>query len=120
MHSTHNERKSVVSEKSIRTLKNKTYNYMTSISKNVYIDKLDDMINECNNIYHRTIKMKLADVKDLNKEVNDKDPKFQFGDHVRTSKFKKHFCSRIYSKLVSRKFCNIFHVITDNNGEETI
>ena len=116
----HNEGKSVVSEKSIRTLKNKTYNYKTSISKNEYIDKLDDIINEYNNTYHRTIKMKLADVKDLNKEVNDKDPKFQVGDHVRTSKFKKHFCSRIYSKLVSTNFCNIFHVITDNNGEETI
>ena len=55
---------------------------MTSISKNAYIDELDDTESEYNNIYHRTIKMKLIDVKDnayinSNKEVNDKDPKFQ-------------------------------------------
>ena len=55
---------------------------MTSISKNAYIDELDDTESEYNNTYHRTIKMKLIDVKDntyvnSNKEVNDKDPKFQ-------------------------------------------
>ena len=49
MYSTHNEGKSVVVERFIRTLKNKIYKYMTSISKNVYIDKLDDIVNECNN-----------------------------------------------------------------------
>ena len=59
MYSTQNEGKSVIAEKSIRTLKNKIYEYMTSISKNVYIDKLDDIVNKYNNIYHRTIKMKL-------------------------------------------------------------
>ena len=64
MHSTHNEGKSVVAERLIRTLKNKIYKYMTSISKNVYIDKLDDIVNEYNNTYHRTIKMKPIDVKD--------------------------------------------------------
>ena len=63
---------------------------MTSISKNVYIDKLDDIVNEYNNTY-RTIKMKPVDVKDntyidFKKEVNDKDPKFKIGDHVRISK----------------------------------
>ena len=50
MHSTHNEKKSVVAERFIRTLKNKTYKYMTSILKNVYIDKLDDIVNK----YHNT------------------------------------------------------------------
>ena len=69
---------------------------MTSISKNVYIDKLDDIVNECNNIYHRTIKMKPVDVKDniyidFKKEVNDKDLKFKIGDHVRISKYKNIF-----------------------------
>ena len=54
---------------------------MTSISQNVYIDKLDDIENEYNNTYHRSIKMKPADVKDntcidFKKEVNDEDPKF--------------------------------------------
>ena len=80
MYSIHNEGKSVVAKRFIRTLKTKIYKYMTSISKNVYIDKSDYIINEYNNTYHRTIKMKPADVKHIyigfNKEVHDKDPKF--------------------------------------------
>ena len=58
MYSTHNEGKFVVSERFIRTLKNKTYKYMISVSKNVYIDKLDDIVNKYNNTYHSTIKIK--------------------------------------------------------------
>ena len=96
MYSTHSEGKSVAAERSIRTLKNKLYKYMTSISKNVYIDKLDDIVNEYNNTYHRAIKMKPIDVKDntyieFDKEVNDKDPKFKVGDNVRISKYKNIF-----------------------------
>ena len=64
MCSTHNKRKSVVAERFIRTLKSKIYKYMTSISKNVYIDKLDDIVDKYNNTYHTTIKMKPIDVKD--------------------------------------------------------
>ena len=69
---------------------------MTSVSKNVYTDKLDDIVNKYNNTYHRTIKMKPIDVKDntyinAGKEVNNKDPKFQVGDHVRISKYKNSF-----------------------------
>ena len=63
MYSTHNEWKSVVAERFIRTLKNKIYKYMTSISKNVYIDKLNDIITEYSNTYHRTIKMKPIKIK---------------------------------------------------------
>ena len=63
MYSTHNEGKSVVGERFIRTLKNKIYKYMNSISKNVYIDKLDDIVNKYNNTCHSTIKMKPVDVK---------------------------------------------------------
>ena len=63
MYSTHNEEKSVVAERFIRTIKNKIYKHMTSISKNVYIDKLDDIVNEYNNTKHRTIKMKLLMLK---------------------------------------------------------
>ena len=63
MYSIHNEGKSVVAGRFIRTLKNKIYKYMTAISKNAYIDKLDDIVNEYNNTYHRTIKMKPADLK---------------------------------------------------------
>ena len=58
MYSIYNEGKSVVAEKFITTLKNTIFKYMTSISKNVYIDKLDDMVNKCSNTYHRTIKNK--------------------------------------------------------------
>ena len=63
MYSIHNEGNSVVAERFIRTLKTKIYKYMTSVSKNVYIDKLDDIVGEYNNTYHRTIKMKPVDVK---------------------------------------------------------
>ena len=86
MYSTNNEGKSVIAERFIRTLKTKIYKYMTAISKNVYIDKLDDIVNEYNNKYHTTIKIKPNDVKnntyiDSKKKVNDKDPKFKVGDH---------------------------------------
>ena len=64
MYSTHNEGKSVVAGRFIRTLKSKIYKYMTSILKNVYINKVDDIVNEYNNTYHTTIKMKSIDVKD--------------------------------------------------------
>ena len=64
MYSIHNEGKSVVTERFIRTLKTKIYKHMTSISKNMYVDKLDDIVDECNNTYHTTIKMKPINVKD--------------------------------------------------------
>ena len=92
MYSIHNEVKSVVV---VRTLKNKIYKYTTSISKNVHIDKLDDLVCEYHNTYHRTIWMK--PVKDntyidsmefhSNKEANDNDPKFKVHDRVKISKF---------------------------------
>ena len=64
---------------------------MTPISKNVCINRLDDIVNENSNTYHKTIKMKPVDVQDNAyidsiKEVNDKDPKFKIGDYVRVSK----------------------------------
>ena len=81
MYSTHNEGKYVVAERFVRTLRSKIYKYMTSISKNMYIDKLDDIVDEYNNTYHTTIKMKPIDVKDniyndTDREINDKGPKF--------------------------------------------
>ena len=77
MNSEHNKGKFVVAERFIKTLKNKIYKYMTSVSKNVYLDKLDEIVNKYNNTYHSTIKMKPVDVKsstyiDFNKE-NDKE-----------------------------------------------
>ena len=96
MYSTHNEGKSVVAERFIRTLKSKNYKYMTSISKNVYINKLDDIVNEYNNTYNTTIKMKPMDVKDntyinASKKIYYKDPKFKVGDRVRISKYQNIF-----------------------------
>ena len=63
MYSTHNEGKLVIAERFIRTLKNKIYKYIASISKNIYIDKLDDIVDKYNNTYHNIIKMKPIDVK---------------------------------------------------------
>ena len=69
---------------------------MTSISKNVCINKLDDIVNKYNNTYHRTIKMKPVDIKlsiytEFNKENNKEGPRFKVGDHVRISKYKNNF-----------------------------
>ena len=77
MYSTHNEGKSVIAERFIRTLKNKIYKYITLISKNAHIDKLDDIVNKYINTYHSTIKMKPVDVKsstyiDSSQEINVK------------------------------------------------
>ena len=82
MHSTHDEGKSTVLKRLIRTLKSKIYKYMTSVSKNVYIDKLDDIVDEYNNTYHRTIKMKPVDVmsgnyNEYNVNSKDKIPNFK-------------------------------------------
>ena len=133
MYSTHNEGKSVVAERFIRTLKSKIYRYMTSISKNVYIDKLDDIVDEYNNTYHTTIKMKPIDVKDntyinTSKEIINKDPKFKAGDHVRISKYKNIFAKGYMPNwseevFVIKKVKNTIpwtYVINDLNGEEII
>ena len=129
MYSTHNEGKSVVAERFIRTLKN----------KNVYIDKLDDIVNEYNNTYHKTIKMKSTDVKDnsyinIGKRVNDKDPKFiiiinpKVGDHIGRSKYKnifaKGYTPNSFEEIFVIKEIKITipwtYVINDLNGEEVI
>ena len=131
MYSTNNEGKSVVAERFIRTLKSKICKYMTSISTNVYIDKLDDIVNEYNNAYHTAIKMKPAHVKDntyvnTDKEINNKDPKFKVGDHVRISKYKNIFAKGYTPNWSEEVFIikNVkntvpwTYVINDLNGEE--
>ena len=131
MYSTNNEGKSVVAERFIRTLKSKIYKHMTSISKNVYIDKLDDIVSEYNNTYYTTIKMKPIDVKNntyinTSKETNDKDPKLKVGDHVRLSKYKNIFVKGYTPNwseevFVIKKGKNTVpwtYVINDLNGEE--
>ena len=65
LYSTHNEGKSVIAERFMKTLKINIYKYMTSVSENVYIDKLDDIVNKYNNTYHTTIKMKPVDIKSI-------------------------------------------------------
>ena len=118
----------------------KIYKYMSSISKNVYIDILDDIVNEYNNTYHRTITMKPVDVKDntcidsmellgsVELHFNDKDPKFKVGDYVRISKYKNIF-TKGYTPNWSEKVFVIkkvkntvtwTYVINDLNGKEII
>ena len=88
MYSTHNEGKSVAAEIFIRILKNKMYKYMSSVSKNVYIDKLDDIVNKCNNTYHNTLNMKPAYVN----ARNDKEgPKLKISDIVKISEYQNIF-----------------------------
>ena len=70
MYLTHNEGKSIATERFIRTLKNKIYKYMTSVSKTVFIEKLDEIVNKYNNIYHSTIKKKPVDVKPSTYHIN--------------------------------------------------
>ena len=97
IYSTYNEGKSVVAERFIRTLKSKIFKHMTAISKNIYFDVLDDIVDKYNKTVHKTIKIKPIEVADhyyaeYNEDPsNKKDPKFKVGDHVRISKYKNIF-----------------------------
>ena len=96
MYLTHHEGKYITAERFIRTLKNKIYEYMTSVSKSVYIDNLDDIVKKYSNSYYSTTKIKLPDVKssaciDSSKEIDEKSPKVKIGDTVRISKSKNIF-----------------------------
>ena len=96
MYSTQNEGKSVVAERFVRTLRNKIYKHMTAISKNVYFEVLNDIVDEYNNTYHKSIKMKPVDVGDDrfaedNEKPNEKDAKYKVGDHVRISEYQNIF-----------------------------
>ena len=124
---THNEGKSVLAERFIRTLKNKIYKYMASISKNMYIDKLDGTVNKYYNTDHITIKMKPVYVKsnsyiDSSKETNDRNPKFKIGDIVRISKYKNIFV-KSYTPNWSEEVKNTVpwaYVISNLKGEENV
>ena len=90
MHSTYNEVKSVVAKRFIKNLKYNIYKHMTADSKNVYLDVLNNLVDKCNNTFHRTMEMKPIDVKsdsyaEHNVDSNEKDPKYKVGDHVRNS-----------------------------------
>ena len=122
MYSTHNEAKSVIVERFNWTLRNKTYKYMTSVSKTVYVDK-----------FYSTIKMKPVDVKsnafiDSSKEINEKDPKFIIGDNVTILKYKNVFAKAYVPNwseeiFVIKKVKNTVpcrYVITDLKGEKNV
>ena len=122
IYSTYNEVKSVVAERFIRTLKNRTFKHVAAISKNVYFDVLDDTV-------HRSIKMQPIDVTDdsyaeYNEDSNIKDPKA--GDHVRISKYQNIFAKGSTPNwseevFVVSKIKNTIpwtYVISDLNGEE--
>ena len=130
---TYNEGKSVVAERFIRTLKNKIYKHKTAISKNVYFDVLDDIVDEYNNTYHKSIKMKPIDVTsdsfaEYNEESNEKDDKFKVGDLVRISKFKNVFAKgytsswseEMFIVLKIKKTAPWTYVISDLNEEELV
>ena len=133
MYLTNKEGKSVIAERFIRTLKTKIYKYMTSISKNGYINKLYDIVKEYNNTYYTTIKMKPVDVKHdtyigFKKEMNSKDPNFKVGDHVKISKYKNIFAKGCVPNWSEEIFaiCKIkntvpsTYVINDLNNEKII
>ena len=117
MYSTYNEGKSVVAERFIRNLKNKVYKHMTAISKNVYFDVLNDIVDECSNTYYKTIKMMPIDVGDDSfaeyNESNEKDPKFKVADHVRISSTKIFLLKDMLLigvkkfLLLKRKYCTL-------------
>ena len=126
----HNKRKSVVSERFIRTLKTKIFKYMTSGSKNIYIDKLNDIVTEYNNTHHRTIRIKPVNVKDntyidIKKEVNDKDPKLKVGDHLRISACKNilakgytpNWSQEVFVNIKVKNKVPLSYVINDINGK---
>ena len=106
---------------------------MTSISKNVYINKLDDIVNKYNNAYHWTIKIKPVDKNpsmyfDFNKEYNKEGPKFKVGDNIRISKYENIF-AKVYipnwtgEVFLMKNIKNIVpwtYVISDLKDEETV
>ena len=106
---------------------------MTTVSKNVYFDVLDDIVDDCNNTYYTTIKMKPINVKsdcyaEYNVDSKEEDPKFQVGDDVRISKYRNTFAKGFAPNwseevFVIRKIKNTVpwtYVINDLNGEEIV
>ena len=131
MYSTYNEGKSVVAERFIRTLKNKIFKHMTAISKNVYFDVLDDIVNKYNNTVHRTIKMKPIDVTsdsyaEYNEDSNKNGCKFKVGDRVKISTCRKTFAKRYTQNwsekafIVSKMINQLMEVFMKKNCKKQI
>ena len=134
MYSTYNEGKSVVAQRFTKNLKNKIFKHLTAISKNVYFDVLDYIVDKYNNTVHRTIKMKPIEVTNdyyakYNEDPsNKKNPKFKVGDNVRISKYKTIF-AKGYTPNWSEKVFVInkikntvtwTYAISDLNGEKLL
>ena len=133
MYSTYNEGKSVVTERFIRTLKNKLYKHMTAIGKNVYWNVLDDVVDKYNDTVNRSIGTKPKDVKNNKKvvyveESNEKSARFSVGDCVRILKFKNVF-AKGYTPNWSKKIFVVNKIkntvpwtyeLKDLNGENII
>ena len=130
MYSTYNEGKSVVADRFIRTLKNNIFKHMKAVSKKVYSDILDNIVNKYNNTVHRTIKMKPIDFTsdsyaEYSENSNEKEPRFRVCNDVRISKYKNIFdkwytqnCSE--EVFVVSKIKNTVpwtYAISDLNGE---
>ena len=115
MYSTHNEGKSVVAERFIRTLKKKIYKHITATLKNVYFDALNDTVHKYNNTYHKT-----------NENSNEKDPKFKISGHVRIPKyiFAKGYAPNWSEEMfVVKKVKNTIpwtYLISDLNGKQIV
>ena len=124
MYLTHDEGKSFVAGRFIKTSKNEIHKYMTSISKNMYIDKLN-IVNKYNNIYHTTIKknppaLNQAYILTLNKENNKEGSNFKVGDIVRISKYKNIFAKGFVPNWSEEVFViKKVNVICDVKSEET-
>ena len=131
MYSTYNKGKSVVTERFIRTLKNKIFEYTRAVSKNIYFDVLGDIIDKYDNTVDKTIKMKPIDVTsdsyaEYNEDSNVTKPKLKVGDFVRISKYKSIFVKG-YTQNWSQEVSVInkikdtvpwAYVISDLNGEK--
>ena len=131
MYSTYNEGKSVVAERFIRTLKNKIFKHMTAISKNIYFDALEDIVNKYNNTVHRAITMKSIDAMsdsyaEYNEISNKKDPKFKVDDYVRVLKYQNiiakgytpNWSEEIFIVSKIKNTVPRTYAISDLNGEK--
>ena len=111
MYSVYNEGKSAIPERFVRTLEN-NFKHVKAVSKNVYFDVSDDIVNKYNNTVHITIKMKSIDVKsdpyaECNEDCNEEDPKFKGGDRVRISK-----CKNIFAKEYTQNWSQEVFVVS--------
>ena len=121
-----------MTERFIRTLKNKIYKRMTTASKNVCFDVLGDITDEYKNTFHRTIKLNTIDVKFDSyvdhEDSNEKDPKFKIGDLGKVSKYKNIFAKgyapnwseEIFVISKTKNTVAWTYVVSDLNGEETV